>query len=398
MLKMTTTFALCLALGGTALAQTPPEVLKAYKSYNAAMAENDFKSALKHGKAAWKAAESTLGESKTTGDLAFNYGFLAKSRGEAKDAIPALERAADLSSLAGESAGEIKLERTVELIAAYEAAGEHDDVKKTSDNILKFVEASNLDRTVFAGEVLVHRAQNCSRTANRAARRLVGKPTSTRLAVNSAKDEHTSRIQKKCSRDAQAASNIFAANPKMSRPKYVALAANQVGYAYEREDDWINAVMSYQTAREAVETVYGRDNDFVMQAIGRWIHARAQLDFAGDLDKAKSRGMCDCWPYNANTDKVAVVKSVKADVPRQTVEVKSSGIVVLKSDVSDAGDAVNIRVAHSWPAGEYDRAAIKAYTQYKYAPKTGNEPEGFRKDLVDVFSFIIYDEASKETY
>lgn len=398
MLKITTTLALCLALGGTAFAQTPPEVLKAYKSYNTAMAQNDFKSALKHGKAAWKAAESIMGESKTTGDLAFNYGFLAKSRGLTKDAVPALERAADLSSLTGDKAAEVKLERTVELIAAYESLGEHSDVKKTADAALEAAEKANLGQTVFAGEILVHRALNCSRTANRAARRLVGKPTSTRLAVNSAKDEHTSSIQQRCSRDAESASKIFAANPKMSRPKYVALAANQVGYAYERDDDWVNAIMSYQTAREAVETVYGRDNDFVMGAIGRWVHARAQLDFAGDLDKAKSAGLCDCWPYDVNTEKVAVVKSVKADLPRNAVEIKSSGSVILKADVSDTGATENVRVVHSWPAGEYDKTAIKAFSQYQYAPKTGYEPEGYRKDVVDVFNFIIYNESTNETY
>lgn len=392
------TFALCLALGGTAAAQTPPEVLKAYKSYNSAMTENDFKSALKHGKAAWKAAEKHLGDNKTTGDLAFNYGFLAKRRGQFKDAVPALKRAVGLSRLAGENAPSIKLERTVELVAAYEGAGENDKLKQSADEALEFAKSANLENSVFAGEILVHRAKNCTRIANRAASRLKVKAVSSRLAANNSRDAHTSRIQKKCSRDARKASGIFAANPDMSRPKYVALAANQVGFAYEREDDWMNAAMSYQTARNAVEDVYGRDNDFVMQAIGRWVHARAQLEFAGKLERAKAKGLCECWPYAANKHKVSVVKSYKADVPTQTVEIKSSGFVILKSDVTDTGETENVRVIHSWPAGEYDRNAIKAYTQYTYAPKTGDEPKGYRKDLVGVFDFIIYNDATRETY
>jgi len=61
-----------LTLTEPAAAQTPPSVLQPYKAYNAAMQTKNYKTALREGKAAWKAAEKELGGNKTTGDLAFN--------------------------------------------------------------------------------------------------------------------------------------------------------------------------------------------------------------------------------------------------------------------------------------------------------------------------------------
>lgn len=390
----------CLLVGSVS-AQVPSDVMNAYKAYNAAMANQDYKSAMAAGKKAWKAAEKSLGKTKTTGDLAYNYGIVAKTRGDVKDAIPALERAVDLAMIDRDKAASVKLERSVELIAAYEQAGEFKDLRQAIEEAEDFAESSGLDRSVFAGEILVHKAQNCSRLANRTA----GKAASanrakvgSRLAANNDRDERTQEIQRRCGLQAKKASEIFAANPKLTRQSYVALAAKETGFYYERANDWMNAALSYQSAREAVEDLYGRDNPFVIQMIGRWVNAREQLTFSGRLDRAKAAGLCDCWPYNANNDKVKAIKTVKADVPRQVLEVRSSGYVILEADVTDSGETDNIRIIDSWPAGEYDQAAIEAYTQYQYAPKSTDEPDGYRQGLVKVFSFMVYNESSGETY
>ena len=45
-------FLLALLIPSSASAKTPPEVLKAYKSYNTSMQSGDYKSAIKHAKTA----------------------------------------------------------------------------------------------------------------------------------------------------------------------------------------------------------------------------------------------------------------------------------------------------------------------------------------------------------
>lgn len=382
----------------SASAQTPPEVLEAYKAYNAAFAAQDYKTALKQGKSAWKLAESKLGDSKITGDLAFNYGFLAKSQGKAKEAIKPLERAVNLSETGRDKGAQVRLERSVELISAAENAGEYKAVQSYADKALTFAEANGLSSSVFAGEILVHRATECSRKVNRSAKRLIGKPTSSRLSVQTDQRGNVARMQKKCAVDSQAASRIFANVPKMARPKYIALAAKQSGLAYERDQDWLNAALNYQTARLAIEEKYGRDNPLATQMIGRWINARSRLSFKGKLDSAKSAGLCDCWPFDENASKIKVVKKVAPDMPTNAIAIKSSGVVVLKADVSETGSPQNLSVVYSWPEGEYDAAAIRAFEQYQYAPKTGTEAADARKNIVESFSFILYNDSNRETF
>lgn len=384
--------------GLSAQAQTPPDVMKAYKAYNAAFAANDFKGALKHGKTAWTKAEKSLGDSKTTGDLAFNYGFLAKSQGEAKAALKPLERSVELASIGRDNPASVRMERSVELVSAAENAGEPKLVSKFADRSLKYAAEQGLENSVFTGEILVHRAAECSRRVNRAAQRLIGKPTSSRLAVQTDQKGRVAKEQKACAVDSRRASAIFANQPNMARPKYIALAAKQTGLSYEREEDWVNAAMSYQKARLAVEDKYGRDNPVVMQMVGRWINARSRLVFQNKLQTAKAAGLCDCWPFDQSQSKVKVVKRVKPDVPRNAIALRSSGVVVLKTDVTDAGDPVNIEVVYSWPQGEYDGDAKAAFKQYKFAPKSGQEAVGVRKDVVENFSFIMFNESNRETY
>ena len=71
-------------LATSASAASPESVMNPYKAYNAAIQSGDFKTAIKKGKAAWQAAEKEFGDSKTTGDLAFNYGFIEGNQGTSK--------------------------------------------------------------------------------------------------------------------------------------------------------------------------------------------------------------------------------------------------------------------------------------------------------------------------
>lgn len=66
-----------------------------YRQYNEALAAGDTEAAGAHALAAWKAAESALGDHKTTAVLAYNYGQLMLFA-TPEAALPALQRAQDL--------------------------------------------------------------------------------------------------------------------------------------------------------------------------------------------------------------------------------------------------------------------------------------------------------------
>lgn len=382
-----------------ALAATPPEVLKPYQAYNTAMSAKDYPEALKNAKAAWKAAERSLGDSKTTGDLAFNYGFLAKARGKTKSAIPALKRAADLAIIGREKGAEVRLEREVELVSAMEKAGEEKDAKERVEKALNFAQGQGLSQTVFAGELLVHESNLCNSRANRVANEPQRKSrTGSRHDKNKNPEEYAASLQKLCAKSAKQALNIFTVNKITARPSYIAAAANAMGYAYERDKDYIQAALSYQIARDAIEEKFGRKNPLVMHTIGRWINARSRIVWNNKLDKAKAEGLGDYWPYVSDIPKVKATKQAQSKMALNALKAQSSGFVVMETDVTDDGRPVNSRIVHSWPDGLYDTDAMDTITHWEFAPKTGSEPADFRKKVTVPLTYIIYNRRSKDAY
>jgi len=113
-----------------AFAQTPPEVLKPYKAYRAALQAEDLQTASKQAYLAWQAAEKLLGDTKTTGDLAQNYADTTKKlpgpKGTSKQIRQAYRRAIVLAKFHDDNSGEIYLQRVVTL---GELAVKHASVK-----------------------------------------------------------------------------------------------------------------------------------------------------------------------------------------------------------------------------------------------------------------------------
>ncbi|MGB0906676.1 MAG: energy transducer TonB family protein [Maricaulaceae bacterium] len=363
------------------------------------MSAKDYPEALKNAKAAWKAAERSLGDSKTTGDLAFNYGFLAKARGKTKSAIPALKRAADLAIIGREKGAEVRLEREVELVSAMEKAGEEKDAKERVEKALNFAQGQGLSQTVFAGELLVHESNLCNSRANRVANEPQRKSrTGSRHDKNKNPEEYAASLQKLCAKSAKQALNIFTVNKITARPSYIAAAANAMGYAYERDKDYIQAALSYQIARDAIEEKFGRKNPLVMHTIGRWINARSRIVWNNKLDKAKAEGLGDYWPYVSDIPKVKATKQAQSKMALNALKAQSSGFVVMETDVTDDGRPVNSRIVHSWPDGLYDTDAMDTITHWEFAPKTGSEPADFRKKVTVPLTYIIYNRRSKDAY
>ena len=370
-----------------AAAQTPAEVLKPYKAYNAAMTAGDYKTAIKQAKAAWQAAEKSMGENSTTGDLAFNYGFVEKNQGTAKKAIKPLKRAVELATFQKMDAALIQTEREIELISALEAAGEGGKAAKRVTSALKFAQKSGLSDSVYTGELHLLNANACYRNLNRKVDR--GQQQTGSLVKTGGSENSIRDGREKCAQIAQRAIDIFKLHPDTARPVYVAAAYNYVGFAMEAKKSWFSAAMSYQNARGAVEAIYDRDTPIVAQSIGRWLNARNYLKRTGRLEYALDNGLCECWPFS-NERGVAVepTKTVDPKFPAGALN-HTSGYAIVQFDVSDSGKTENIRILSSWPRDVYDKSAITAISQWEYPAKRTGEPANFRKNLTEPLSYFL---------
>jgi len=168
----------------------------------------------------------------------------------------------------------------------------------------------------------------------------------------------------------------------------VANAHNYVGYGFETNKNWLAAALSYQKARNAIEDVYGRENPLVARTIGRWINARNFLKRKDQLAHAESQGLCKCWPFVIQTPQVDYIKWVDADFPAKALR-RSSGYAIVQLDVSDEGKPENVRILSSWPDDVYDKSSITAAKQLEFQPKTGDEPENFRKGITIPYSYYL---------
>lgn len=85
-------------LAATASAADAEPYLVEYRAYIAALGSGDGEAAVRHGLAAWKAAEKALGNHRLTGVLAYNYGRLVTFSASDAAAAP-LHRARELADM-----------------------------------------------------------------------------------------------------------------------------------------------------------------------------------------------------------------------------------------------------------------------------------------------------------
>ena len=377
---------LAMCLPALASAQTPADVLKSYKAYSASMQSQDYRNAIKHAKKAWEKAESQLGDHSMTGDLAYNYGYIEKNQGDKANAIDAFKRSVELASLAKSDAAALQLEREVELVSSMDGNSRDTKLEKRINRAVDFANSNGLGQTVFVGELYVHDANVCTRELHRKMkipRQQLGSLIDKASTESSIKDGN-----KRCANIAKKAVDIFDANPADTRPSYVAAANNYVGYGFEANKNWLAAALSYQKSRAAIEDVYGRDNPLVAKTIGRWMNVRNFLKRTGNLEYAKSEGLCKCWPFTQDKPTISYKNWVSPDFPAKALK-RSSGYAIIQMDVSDAGVPENVRVLSSWPEDIYDKSSLKAAEQLQFPPKTDDEPETYRKDVTVPYSYYL---------
>lgn len=148
---------IAVGLASTASAKLPKDVLDAYRSYETALVAQDLEQAEQSALTAWKAAEESLGDTKTTGDLAQNYADIAASNKSNYVKIKrAYERSIKLASYYPENeALLVRMDRTVSL--AHVMRSREGRILSVTE-IIKDAEAANAPATTLLAEIYTLRA------------------------------------------------------------------------------------------------------------------------------------------------------------------------------------------------------------------------------------------------
>lgn len=355
---------LILSLFGVATAQIPPEVLEPYKAYNSAVQARDLENAEMHALKAWEAAEEHLGDHKSTGDLAYNYGNIA-SRNDTRsgNVSDAFERSIELTSFYGDEAASQQLEREVKFGSYLVRANKVNTFKKRFRTAMELAEENGLSNSTFAGELLTLRAQ-----------------------IEVPKSSHD-----KTEEYAVRALEVFENRTDDYETYYPYMARLYSGYGKEGNEDFIPALMEYQEVMQNLEGDLPRNHPFLMRALGRWMTMRNRIVREGLFDEAEAEGMCACWPYDkARNEAVRPVKRVPPKMPRGAWQ---SGFSIVEFDLNDDGSVSEPRLLESWPKDIWDKSSIRAVNQWQYTPRTADESDEDRKDIIVTIRYMLTDRA-----
>jgi protein TonB len=80
---------------------------------------------------------------------------------------------------------------------------------------------------------------------------------------------------------------------------------------------------------------------------------------------------------------------VPPEYPQRPAQRGIEGYVILEFDITPQGEPFNIRVVEEEPQGYFARAAVRAVTRWKYAPKTVNGRQVVREDVRTRLTFNL---------
>lgn len=371
MKKLFLSIGLAVALSGIAQAKTPPEVLKPYKEYRAALKNGDTSEALKHAYLAWQKSEELLGDVKITSDLAQNYGLIKntnKDKKIRKQQEVALKRSWELSSEYGAEASNMHLERGVYLMNFYQINNNSLKSFNTAKKLSKYAEENSLITSTFYGETLTQQAGFYASKANH---------------------EKAEAIAKKALEAfSQSTDDIVTPIPM--------LANLYQGYGLEGQNKSMEAALSYQKVMETLDGIGPDEHPLAAKALGRWSHMRAVLGKEGKLEEAENQGLCKCWPYDKpRNESLKPVKRVPPKMPRKAYV---SGFSIVQFDVDDSGATTNPEILVSWPKDLYEKSSLQSLAKWEYTPRTAEETDADRQGLVSTIRYILTDRSGDIIY
>ncbi len=368
MKKLLLSVGLILALSSAAHAKTPPEVMKPYKAYAAAVKANDAASARKHAYEAWQKAEELMGDSKVTGDLALNYAMVI-NEGDKK--IKKKQKQAFERSLALTSFQKDPVLAYMERGVSFMNFKQVDNVRSAFDlsrKLEKYAEQNNLTTSTFYGEVLTLQAG---------------------YYASRGKHETAEAVAKK-------ALESFSNRTDRFQTIQPILANLYKGYGLEGQQKPVEAALSYQKVMEALDGIHPDEHPLAAKALGRWSQMRGVLHSQGKLEEAEAQGLCQCWPYDKpRNEEVQPIKRVPPVMPRNAFV---SGFTIVEFDLDDTGKPVDENILVSWPEGIYEKSSIKSLKQWEYTPRTDDQSDEDRQNIVATITYRLTDERGNLLY
>lgn len=374
---------LVFVLPSLAFAKTPPEVLKPYKDYRAALKAGEKDKAAKYAYDAWQKAEELLGDHKTTGDLAANYADIVTRKGvknpyeNYKTRREAFQRSIKLAKLYDEYAADVELERLVKLTAhgltlikrrsssnltnvksrggdnSLKRGGEISDFNKLKDAISKYQKQGS----VYEAEYYSLLAQRYS---------LQGKP-------------------EKSVEVADKAISIFEARDDKLFSPYEYAVRFYKGDSYKDLGQEIPAALEYQHVMQNLEGKIPADHAFVKRAFQNWMLIRSDIEDEGRLDEAEQAGLCECWPYENYKNKAVALTREPAKMPRRA---KRSGHVIVQYDLDPDGHPINIKPI-SYTEDMFIDPSITAVKKWRYNKLADENSDIERTNLTTRLSFKL---------
>lgn len=363
MKKLLLSVGLVLVLSGFAQAKTPPEVLKPYKEYRAALKSGDKVNAVKAALKAWNKAEKLIGDSSTTANLAQNYADLQRYE-EFDEAIKGYKRAVELSVEDSADAKSIKLERLIKLSEMYIATPKYKKAGKHVKLAESLIKTTELKGSTFDGEIKTLSGWLHATNGNEA------------VAID----------------DFDEAIRIFESPTEEYQSVFPYLVRIYKGDTLRNKKDPISAALEYQVVMQNLEGTLNKDHPFVKQAFGKWLWMRSMINDSDKNEEAIEAGVCKCWPYDEmRADAAIPVMRIPPIMPGRA---RRSGHVNFKFDVSDEGKPINIEVV-SATENVFVEPALKSLKVWDYEPLQADDNPESRKGLVTKITFRLSNERGK---
>lgn len=362
-----TAFFLSLFPAVPSMANTPPEVLKYYKIYQAALDSNDEERALLAAKRAYETSEKLMGNSATTGMLAHNYANLLRAD-DPDAAISLFEQAIKLNP--GDSDAEVSLNAERHILIGQTWVRRKDfsrsDVVKMKADFRassKFMRNHGLVNTTFGAESLVLDA--------------------IRLSLDKDYDAAIENLDQ--------ALAIFdsPAHTFVSMLRHEAYVLK--GDILTRADQPIDAALSYQFVMQNLEGDLPSDHPFIENAFHKWMFSRGMITQKNIDAEALDAGVCKCWPYDEMSANAPLPKlRVPPIMPKRA---RRSGHVRVLFDINRNGEPYNIRATTATNT-MFIEPSIRSVKKWEYEIGDDLKDEDL-KGIVTKISFRLTDQRGR---
>lgn len=366
-----------------AFAKLPDEVMVPYRAYAAALKDKDDEAMKANALKAWEAAEEHLGDHKTTGDLAFNYGNIEPTGSEKnrfknyEKRAKALRRAIELSKLHKEDAGTMEVERRIKLADleltvsrsrgslrshSSQTIGRIGVISDTEDAIEKY----GLQGSTFDGDLQVLLARYHQ--------------------LNDNPEKAIAYGEKALTTYENATDGLFSQYAYFIR-LFKGQSHNDLAAKNDDINERVKAALEYQSVMQNLEGELPADHVFVKTAFRKWMKTRSDIEAAGALEMAENAGLCECWPYENYKDKAVPLKRVPPKAPSSA---RASGHVYVKFDVNDDGEPENISIV-SASNSVFEKPALKSVEKWEYSKRGPDVDIENRKNITTKITFKMLD-------